>query len=98
MLDDPANIIEVSPATHWENTIKISLGKHALPEPFQVFIEREISDNNFRILPIEPRHTSALTTLPFHDRDPFGRLIIAPKPSSRTFRLSAATRYASRTE
>jgi len=29
------------------------------------------------ILPIEPKHTAALTNLPFHHRDPFDRLIIA---------------------
>jgi PIN domain nuclease of toxin-antitoxin system len=33
--------------------------------------------NGFLILPIEPRHVAALTTLPFHHRDPFDRLIIA---------------------
>jgi len=33
--------------------------------------------NNFEILPIEVRHASALTVLPFHYRDPFDRLLIA---------------------
>jgi PIN domain nuclease of toxin-antitoxin system len=28
-------------------------------------------------LPIEPKHTAVLTTLPFHHRDPFDRLLIA---------------------
>jgi PIN domain nuclease of toxin-antitoxin system len=31
----------------------------------------------FRILPIEIKHTAALTTLPFHHRDPFDRLLVA---------------------
>jgi len=36
-----------------------------------------IATNDFRILPIEPKHTAVLTTLPFHHRDPFDRLIAA---------------------
>lgn len=38
---DPSNDIEVSPATYWEIAIKMSLGKYALPEPYDLFIERE---------------------------------------------------------
>ena len=74
---DPTNDIEVSPATYWEIAIKISLGKYALPEPYDIFIEREIATNDFHILPIEPKHTAVLTTLPLHHRDPFDRLLIA---------------------
>jgi len=74
---DPTNDIEVSPATYWEIAIKISLGKYELPEPYDVFITREITANDFHILPIEPKHTAVLTTLPFHHRDPFDRLLIA---------------------
>ena len=77
LIIDPTNDIEVSPATYWEIAIKISLGKYALPEPYDIFIEREIATNDFRILPIEPKHTAVLTTLPFHHRDPFDRLLIA---------------------
>ncbi len=74
---DPSNDIEISPATYWEIAIKISINKYSLPEPFEQFMEREIAANNFRILHIEPRHTSPLVTLPFHHRDPFDRLMIA---------------------
>jgi PIN domain nuclease of toxin-antitoxin system len=74
---DPTNDIEVSPATYWEIAIKIRLGKYELPEPYDIFIEREIATNDFHILPIEPKHTAVLTMLPFHHRDPFDRLLIA---------------------
>jgi len=77
LIIDPTNDIEVSPATYWEIAIKIRLGKYELPEPYDVFIEREIATNDFRILPIEPKHTAVLTTLPFHHRDLFDRLLIA---------------------
>jgi PIN domain nuclease of toxin-antitoxin system len=74
---DPDNDIEISPASYWEIAIKISLNKYSLPEPYEQFMERELATNQFRILPIEPKHTATLTRLPFHHRDPFDRLIIA---------------------
>lgn len=76
-LEDSANEIEVRPASYWEIAIKISLGKYALPEPFETFMHREIADNNFHILPIEVRHVAVLASLPHHHRDPFDRLLVA---------------------
>ena len=77
LIADANNDIEISPASYWEIAIKISLGKYSLPERYEVFVEREIAANDFRILPIIPKHTAALTTMPFHHRDPFDRLLIA---------------------
>ena len=74
---DPDNDIDISPASYWEIAIKISLNKYSLPEPYEPFMERELATNQFRILPIAPKHAAALTSLPFHHRDPFDRLIIA---------------------
>ncbi len=77
LIADPNNEIEVSPATYWEIAIKIALRKYALPESFEVFMEREIVINDFHILHIELKHVATLTTMPFHHRDPFDRLLIA---------------------
>src|SRR5688500_7144331 len=77
LIADPNNEINVSPATYWEIAIKIALRKYALPEPFEVFMEREIVINDFHILHIELKHVATLTTMPFHHRDPFDRLLIA---------------------
>lgn len=77
LIVDPHNEIEISPATYWEIAIKIGIGKYSLSEPLQVFFDRELAANQFRVLHIEPRHVAPLTTLPFHHRDPFDRLIIA---------------------
>jgi PIN domain nuclease of toxin-antitoxin system len=77
LIADPGNEIDVSPATYWEIAIKIRLGKYILPDPFQEFMEREIAINRFNILHIEPRHVAPLTTLPFHHKDPFDRLLVA---------------------
>lgn len=77
LIEDPANTKFVSPAAYWEIAIKISIGKYALHEPYETFFDRAIRQNGFLIVPIEPRHTSALTTLPWHHRDPFDRLMVA---------------------
>jgi PIN domain nuclease of toxin-antitoxin system len=77
LIADSNNDIEISPASYWEIAIKISLKKYELQEPYEVFMERELATNQFRILPIEPKHTAVLTMLPFHHRDPFDRLLVA---------------------
>ncbi len=53
------------------------MGKYSLAVPYEDFFRGAIDENGFRHLPIEPRHTAALTTLPYHHRDPFDRLIAA---------------------
>ena len=77
LIEDPSHDLEVSPASYWEIAIKIRLGKYALPEPYQSFIERHLALNDFQILPITPKHTALLTTLPLHHKDPFDRLLVA---------------------
>ena len=76
-IEDSGNEKLVSPASYWEIAIKISLKKYTLSHPYEEFMQKGIIDNGFLILPIEPKHTAILTTLPFHHRDPFDRLIIA---------------------
>jgi PIN domain nuclease of toxin-antitoxin system len=77
LITDPANDILVSPASFWEIAIKVGLGKLDLHATYDDFMYRGIVGNDFEILPIEPRHTSQLTTMPLHHRDPFDRLLIA---------------------
>jgi len=74
---DPVNINFISPASYWEISIKIGLGKYTLTADYQQFMRRAIIGNGFRVLHISPRHTERVSTLPFHHRDPFDRLLIA---------------------
>ncbi len=74
---DPANEKFVSPMSWWEIAIKMSMKKYTLTVAHDVLFETAIRDNGFRVLPIEPRHTAALVTLPFYHKDPFDRLLIA---------------------
>ena len=66
----------VSIASLWEMAIKISLGKLELKMPFD-HIEQQIAANGFEILPITLQDILTVSTLPFHHRDPFDRIIIA---------------------
>jgi PIN domain nuclease of toxin-antitoxin system len=77
LIADPDNEILISPASYWEIAIKVRIGKYTLSAPYETLIEQGIDGNGFKILPIEPRHTAVLTTMPFHHRDPFDRLIVA---------------------
>ena len=88
---DPANEKWVSPATYWELAIKISINKYVLNQPYEAFLQRNIQGNGFAILPIEPRHTAALLTLPLHHRDPFDRLLIAQAMVDQLTLLSVDT-------
>jgi PIN domain nuclease of toxin-antitoxin system len=76
-IHDPANVKFVSPASYWEISIKISLGKYTLNTPYLQFMRQAIGGNGFRFLHISPRHTERVSVLPLHHRDPFDRLLIA---------------------
>jgi PIN domain nuclease of toxin-antitoxin system len=74
LIVEPTHDILISPASYWELAIKVSLGKYQIPGSFQVWMEQQIVDNAFQILPIIIAHAAMVTALPFHHRDPFDRL------------------------
>ncbi len=67
----------LSIASLWEISIKFSLGKLTLGMPYEVFIRQEVEETSLIVLNISLEHLNVLTTLPFHHRDPFDRLIIS---------------------
>ena len=76
-ISDPANNIYLSLASIWEIQIKIQIGKFKFVEAFADVIHIEQSRNNFITLPIKLEHVFALEHLPFHNKDPFDRLLIS---------------------
>lgn len=86
---DPANMKFVSPASYWEVSIKIRLGKYVLAAPYAQFMRQAVAGNGFRFLHISPRHTELVATLPFvqvgtsQHRDPFDRLLVAQAPAEQ---------------
>ena len=74
IISDPTNEVFVSPATFWELAIKVRTKKLDLLSPYDDFIRNGIVGNDFIVLPIEAKHTSLLTDMPFHHKDPFDRI------------------------
>jgi len=73
-IEDPASRIFVSVASLWETAIKFALKRVvADPEALREAAERD----GFSLLPIEPRHCSAIVRLPHHHNDPFDRMLVA---------------------
>lgn len=70
-------ILLLSVASLWEIAIKLSLNKLSLPDSFDRFIPQQIALNKIQILPMETAHLNVVSSLPFHHKDPFDRLIIA---------------------
>lgn len=73
----PTTDVLLSVGSLWEITIKASLGKITLDEPFEELIPSRLAADRIEVLPVEVRHLAALRRLPFHHRDPFDRLFIA---------------------
>ena len=67
----------LSVASIWEMAIKVSIGKLELRQPFESLIPQQLAENDITLLGISVSHAIRLTTLPFHHRDPFDRLLIA---------------------
>ena len=76
LIEDSGNNCFISMASIWEMAIKISLGKLTVKNGF-LNLRDDIQNHGFDILPIEFRHTVALTSMSFFHRDPFDRLLIA---------------------
>ena len=76
ILDSNSEIL-ISIASLWEIAIKVNIGKLALDEPFNQLFPDELDAHGIEILDITIDSLIQLTTLPFHHRDPFDRLIIA---------------------
>jgi PIN domain nuclease of toxin-antitoxin system len=77
LMENTANERLLSVASLWEIAIKTSIGKLSLSSPFADLIPEQLRLNGIDLLNIKVDHLSTLTTLPFHHRDPFDRLIIS---------------------
>jgi PIN domain nuclease of toxin-antitoxin system len=77
LIEDETNERFLSAASLWEMAIKSSTGKLTLSAPFDVLIPRQLSLNGIGLLGIEVAHAAVVSTLPFHHRDPFDRLLVA---------------------
>jgi PIN domain nuclease of toxin-antitoxin system len=77
LIEDETGERFLSVASLWEMAIKLSTGKLILSAPFDVLIPQQLALNGIGLLGIEVGHASVVSTLPFHHRDPFDRLLVA---------------------
>lgn len=76
-ITDPSNDLLMSAATLWEIAIKLAVGKLQLSLPYRPWIARAVADLQLGLLPIRDDHAERQITLPFHNRDPFDRMLAA---------------------
>lgn len=75
IIENQSNTCFVSLATHWEMSIKHSLGRLELNESLERIFEI-IEESGFEILPITSSHILEVSQIPFHHKDPFDRMIL----------------------
>ena len=77
------NAVFLSSVSAWEISVKWSMGKLALPYPPPQFIPRERKRHFINKLPCTEKDTFHLASLPPLHKDPFDRLLVAPRASFR---------------
>jgi PIN domain nuclease of toxin-antitoxin system len=94
-INDGRNDILLSIASVWEMAIKQSTGKLNLGLPYASFIEEQMRLNSMELLPLRLDHLEVVTTMPFHHRDPFDRLLIAQAMLENIVIISADSTFSS---
>lgn len=77
LMKERSNELFVSAATIWELAIKNGLGKLPLKLPYRQWMDQIISEFGLSILPITLNHAERQSSLPWHHRDPFDRMLAA---------------------
>jgi PIN domain nuclease of toxin-antitoxin system len=94
-ISDTGNECFLSIASCWEMAIKSSIGKLRLSKPIERFVNDLITENGFRLLSIDLRHTAKVASLPFHHRDPFDRLLLAQAITEKLTIVTADNQFSS---
>lgn len=89
LIEESAIDVYLKIASAWEMAIKMSVGKFALRSPIEEVIAQQQRDNDITRLAVTIPHIARLTTLPFHHRDPFDRLLIVQAMAENLPILSA---------
>lgn len=85
MIRNAENTVFVSAVSLWEIWLKQSLGKLQVPVDF---IDR-LAAEHFENLPLAASQTQQVSSLPWHHRDPFDRMLIAQAQVEKLVFLTA---------
>lgn len=89
LIQDSRNRKFISLASPWEVGVKVSTGKLTVSQPVDQFFAEEMYANSVELLPITLAHIACVSTLPFHHRDPFDRMLIAQSLTENIAVISA---------
>ena len=76
IIRDPENDVYLSVVSIWEVIIKHGLGKLFLPEPPEIYLQRQRGLHLIQSLPVGEASVAQLSKLPLLHRDPFDRMLI----------------------
>lgn len=76
LINDKENRLFISTASLWELSIKTSLGKLKLTDSIPSLVAGYVTTGT-TLLSVDPQHAFATSSLPWHHRDPFDRMLIA---------------------
>lgn len=85
MIRDPENTVFVSAVSLWEIWLKQSLGKLRLPGDFT----ERLAAESFESLPLMASQTRQVSLLPWCQRDPFDRMLVAQAQVEKLVLLTA---------
>ncbi|MBF4635640.1 type II toxin-antitoxin system VapC family toxin [Agreia pratensis] len=91
LLQSAENTLVVSAATHWEISIKNSLGRPDFDVDL-VALRAGLRANGYVDLPVTAEHAAVLAGLPDLHRDPFDRMLVAQALSEGLTLVTADTR------
>lgn len=77
ILDDPDNVLLLSPVSAWEIASKYALGRLTLPIPPAEYVPSRMKSSGVDALALQHSHALQVASLPWHHQDPFDRLLIA---------------------
>lgn len=80
LIEETNNELLLSVASVWELSIKIFSGNLTPPVPldqFDDYLLKRLQTQNIATLGISVKHAVRASSLPFHHKDPFDRMIIA---------------------
>lgn len=89
LIQSEQSTLHFSVASLWEIALKLSIGKLELPADWFEQLQARLSGWGVRWLAISPDHCKRVATLPFHDKDPFDRMLVAQSQIESLVLISA---------
>ena len=93
-LEDPDNVLLLSPVSAWEIASKVTAGRLTLPLSPQEYVPSRMKSSGVDALPLQHSHALQVASLPAHHSDPFDRLLIAQAQVEDLPILTADRRFA----